>query len=464
MTQPMNMTTDFTASLETEKIVLGCMLSKHDCALAVRDVLQPEDFYFSSYREAYKVILLLIKKDIGVDVTNVYAEIVDTGRGHLEKNWVYFLTEACQSSAKSPYLDNYIDILRKKRIHRDLLFLLQEQTELVSQPVSDVFETIENLRQKLFKIDRNVPSPISKYDLDEFTKEFPDILEIHETYKKEGTIISKGIMTGYRDIDNLTQGLRPGNFVIIAARPSIGKTSLGLNIAYNMSQNDGLKSAFFSFEMGSHELTSRLISISSQVENQKIYSGKMTEDELERVRECGHKFKRDIEIFDEDERTISDIRRKARRKKETDGLDIIFIDYLGQIASSGKTRYENRNLEVSEISLALKQLAKSLAVPIVCLAQLSRKPEERQGGHPVLSDLRDSGSLEQDGDLIILLSRAPKDPGRVNHIVVNVAKQRSGPTDTFDMIYNPSTLTFFDNEIPGIDEKAPKSSSVESRY
>ena len=431
---------------DAEKVVIGCIISNEKSALEARDLLQPTDFYYPEHAEIFKAAMNLANKNIGIDLFTLANALRDNGITRFCPEIIAVATDCCQNAGFAPYIENYIDILRQKRIHREIQKLLIEQSVLLAHPISNIYDCVENLRQKLFEIDQQISSKNGIQDADLYLELMPIVRKKFEYFQKEKKVLSDGIMTGYKQLDSLTRGIEDASFVIVAARPSVGKTSFALNVAYNLSKK-GKKSAFFSFEMTASSIMQRLLSTATQIDFSKIDNGDVTESEMRILENAKEKFVRNITIFDDEEKKVADIRRKARRMKETEGLDVIFVDYIGLVESSGKKRYENRQNEVAEISASLKDLAKSLNIPIVCLSQLSRKPVDRLSP-PCMSDLRDSGSLEQDGDIIILLSRVPvDDPGRKNHIVVDVAKQRNGAVGKFDIMYKPETLTFFNVDI-----------------
>lgn len=429
-------------SIDAEKAVLGCIMSDERCALDARDLLQPVDFYFPEHVEIFKAAMNLSKRNIRIDLLTVVNELKNTGITRFHPEIITTATSCCNNSGSVPYLEHYIDILRQKSIQREMQKLLQVQTTLFSHPVTNVYDYVENLRQKLFEIDRQISSKNGMDDADLYLKDMESIKKKYEYFQKEKKILFTGLMTGYKQLDELTQGIDGSSFVIVAARPSVGKTSFALNIAFNMSKK-GKKSAFFSFEMSADQIMRRLLAMATQIDYSEISNGTLSESEMRKLENAKDKFIRNITIFDDEEKKIADVRRKARRMKESKGLDAIFVDYIGLAESSGRKKHENRQNEVAEISASLKDLAKSLNVPVICLSQLSRKPVER-ASPPCMSDLRDSGSLEQDGDIIILLSRVTvDDPGRKNHIVVDVVKQRNGAIGKFDLMCQPETLTFF---------------------
>lgn len=429
-------------SIDAEKAVLGCIMSDERCALDARDLLQPLDFYFPEHVEIFKAAMNLSKRNIRIDLLTVVNELKNTGITRFHPEIITTATSCCNNFGSVPYLEHYIDILRQKSIQREMQKLLQVQTTLFSHPVTNVYDYVENLRQKLFEIDRQISSKNGMEDADLYLKDMESIKKKYEYFQKEKKILFTGLMTGYKQLDELTQGIDGSSFVIVAARPSVGKTSFALNIAFNMSKK-GKKSAFFSFEMSADQIMRRLLAMATQIDYSEISNGTLSESEMRKLENAKDKFIRNITIFDDEEKKIADVRRKARRMKESKGLDAIFVDYIGLAESSGRKKHENRQNEVAEISASLKDLAKSLNVPVICLSQLSRKPVER-ASPPCMSDLRDSGSLEQDGDIIILLSRVTvDDPGRKNHIVVDVVKQRNGAIGKFDLMCQPETLTFF---------------------
>ena len=431
------------SAVPSELIVLGCMLVDSKAADEALEVLRESDFFVPIHHIIFRAMKSCRKKSRELGVVSVGEELAAMEvKVANDLPIVTYLTQCAQKAYIGLDVTTHLDIILEKKTRRDFIRTAEIIYQQSTCETNNLSLTLETCRQMLFKVDSRTThdggrsfSVLNKIERDLAIKESRD-------FRKTGIRLSRGIRTGFSDIDRLTDGLCPGNLCVIAGRPGMGKTALALNLLCNMSVNNKKAAAFFSLEMTSKEIVRRMMSISSQVDYSAIRNSVMDEAQIEELTKDSKKFD-DVKIitYEDMTRTVTEMRRRCRRLKEKGELDIVFIDYLQLIRTEGKN-YENRQVEVAEISRELKSLAIDLDVPVVCLAQLSRKIEERQSGVPVLSDLRESGSVEQDSDLVMFLAPTSTDLARKNHISLYLAKNRHGQTGKIDFIFNGSTLTF----------------------
>jgi replicative DNA helicase len=339
----------------------------------------------------------------------------------------------------------YAKIIKDQSTRRGLAKAGREIHELASQETGNVLELVDEAGRKVFQIAESR----QQGDLRSMQDLMDEALTLLDTMKKNTSGIT-GTATGFIDLDNQLTGLHGGEFLVLAARPGIGKTSLAMNIAIHVALKEQKAVAVFSLEMPSVQLLTRMLATHARVDMKKLRGGRLSPGDEERIQQAANELY-GCKMYVDDTGGLSsfDLRAKARRlKQKEDSLGLIVIDYLQLMHQKGKV--ESRQLEVSEISRGLKQLAKELSVPIIALSQLNRKVEERKGGKPMLSDLRESGAIEQDADVVMFIHReeeeedgAPPPPGRTSMPVeLIVAKQRNGPVGSIDLIFLPEYTRF----------------------
>lgn len=430
-------------NLDAEQSVLGSMfLSKYALQKGVES-LSKDLFYLDAHTKIFSVLNDLLEKNIPVDLTIVTDEL--NKRGWLKQiGDVDYLAEIINSVPTAANVDEYIKIVTEKAILRKLI---EEATNIVT----DSYNSSEELSEILDHAEKKILSVVKTRKGTEF-QSLQDVLlktqsDLEILAQRKGEIT--GLSTGYYDLDKITSGLHPNELIIIAARPAMGKTALAVNLAVNIAQLNKKTVALFNMEMGAEQLAQRILSSVGQIDITKLRNGRLEHDDWKKLNEAVSRLS-DTKIFIDDTpgMTIGEIRAKCRRLDSSeDGLGIVIIDYLQLI--SGSAKYSgNRQQEVSEISRSLKTLAMELNIPVIALAQLSRSVEGRDDKRPILSDLRESGSIEQDADIVAFLYR---DDYYTKEISIDentsksefiIAKHRNGPTTTIDLIFRRNKTTF----------------------
>lgn len=428
-------------SIDAERAVLGSIMLDPEAVLKVADALKPEHFYRGTHATIYQTILVLWGRQEKVDIVTLSEELkrhkqLDKigGSGYLAE-----LTEAVPTAA---HIESYASLVRESAIRRSLLeatLQLQKDALDASKPIDELVTTTES---KLLTLSQGRFDQRFIHVKDHLEEA---ILHLDRIQKKEEI---RGIPSGFISLDHQLGGFQDGNLVILAARPSVGKTSLALNIATNVALRDHLPVGFFSLESSSKELIERLIASTAEIDSFKIQTANLQPSDWSRISESmGELSEAPLFIEDTPALSISDIRAKARRLQLEHGLRFVVVDYL-QLARS--RNLENRVQEVSEISQGLKALARELRCPVLALSQLSRAVEQRgKGSVPLLSDLRDSGSIEQDADVVMFLHREEDGiPSRTATstipVKLTVAKHRNGPVGELTMHFCGSKTKYYE--------------------
>ncbi len=428
-------------NLEAEESVLGAVLLSRDAIGAVSEQgLRSEDFYRPAHQHIFDAVRALYSSGAPVDTVTVADELRRAGL--LDQVGGTEALHALQNA--TPAISNaahYARIVQDTALLRSLIHVAGDIAEIAFGGPDDVTKAVDEAESKVFKVAEQRVTD-STLLLSESIKGVMDRLE--ETFAR-GDIIT-GTATGYHDLDELLSGLQPSTLNIIGARPAMGKTSLGLGMATHVAQTTAKPVLVFSLEMGHNELTQRILSSEAQVESTKMRNGRLSEADWARIGRAIGRLEVPLFLDDNPRVTVMEIRAKARRMKARHGgLALIVIDYV-QLMGGGGTA-ENRQLEVSEISRNLKILARELQVPIVALSQLSRNLESRSDKRPMLSDLRESGSLEQDADVVMFLYRDEvynaESPDKGSAEII-IAKHRSGPIGTKRLVWR-GQYTRFDN-------------------
>lgn len=429
--------------IDAEQSVLGSMFLSKTALEKATESLNKDMFYLDSHKKIFEIIKELDDKKIPIDITTVTNEL-EQKKILNQVGGVAYLTEIVNIVPTAANVDQYIKIIEDKFLRRNLIEAGTEIADFGFTSTEDIGEILDEAEKKIFDVVKNRRGSEFKKIQDVLFKAQAD-LEKLSSIKNEIT----GIPTGYYDIDKLTSGFHENELIIIAARPAMGKTAFALNMAVNMAVNAGKSVALFNMEMGAEQLITRMLASVGQIESSKLRTGRLEHQDWKRVNEAISRLA-DTKIFIDDTpgMTVSEMRAKCRRLSNSeDGLDIVIIDYLQLI--NGSARYAGqRQQEVSEISRSLKTMAMELNVPVIALAQLSRSVEGREDKRPLLSDLRESGSIEQDADIVAFLYR---DDYYTKEISIDentsksefiVAKNRSGPTKTIDLIFRRNTSTF----------------------
>jgi replicative DNA helicase len=420
-------------NLEAEESVLGAMLLSPAAVGTVSEILTAADFYRESHAKAFRAALALWGKGEPVDAITLTNELDE--RSELEA--VGGQARVAELAALVPSTSNvehYARIVKEMATLRGLVRAGQEITRLGQERPGEVTDLVDRAEQVVFELgQQRVTSDFAH--IETLLKEsFERITQLYEA----GSEIT-GIPSGFRELDLLTSGFQPGNLVILAARPSMGKSALGLCIAANLGVRHEVPVALFTLEMSKAEVTQRMMCSEAKVESQRLRSGRLAPDDWPRLTTaCDRLMKAPIYVDDTGSTTIMELRSKARRLKSREpGLGLILVDYL-QLMTSGAS-VENRVQEVSQISRALKVLARDLDVPILAMSQLSRAVEQRHDKRPILSDLRESGSLEQDSDLVAFVYRDEyylgEESDQQGIAEIHLAKHRNGPTGTVKLSF-----------------------------
>ena len=416
--------------LEAEQAILGSMLTDKDAVISAIEVLKEDDFYREDNKLIYSAILNLYNRAEPIDIITVKAELEAMGKfeqvGGLE--YLAELPEKVPTTANS---SKYIKIVEEKSVLRNLIKTANEIIDLGYDPTEDVEAIMEGAEKKIFNImrDKNQKgySPIKDILVDSFT-------ELEELYNRKEHIT--GVPTGFADLDYRTAGLHGSELILVAARPAMGKSAFALNIATNAAMRGNTPVAIFSLEMSKAQLVNRILCSEAMVDSNKVRTGKLEDEDWGKLAEAiGPLSETGIYIDDTPGISVMEIRAKCRKLKLEKNIGLVVIDYLQLVQGSNK-RNGSREQEISEISRSLKILAKELDVPVIALSQLSRAVEQRPDHRPMLSDLRESGAIEQDADIVMFLYRDDyynEDSEKKNVAEVIIAKHRGGSTGTVDL-------------------------------
>jgi replicative DNA helicase len=429
-------------NLEAETAVIGALLIDKDAILSVVEILSADDFYDDRNATIYRAIVSLFEKRVPIDMVTL--------TDHLEKEKELtnvggstHIVSIVNSTPSAANVSHWANIVRNKAILRRLITSAVTISDLGFDEEEDVSAVLDKAEQSLFAVSqkffRQKFIPIK----DVLTEAFDRIDKIH---KEKGAL--RGVSTGFRDLDAKLAGLQKSDLLIIAARPSMGKTSLALNIAEQIAVEAKIPVAFFSLEMSKEQLVDRLISSQAGVDSWKLRTGNLTDEDFPKIGYAmGTLSEAPFFIDDSPGLTVTEIRAKARRLQMEHELGVIFVDYLQLIEGRSKSGDANRVQEISEISRSLKTLARELNVPVVALSQLSRAVEHRPDKRPQLSDLRESGSIEQDADVVMFIYRDDyydenSDKKGVTEILIR--KHRNGPIGNIDLYFNAEQMRFRD--------------------
>ena len=419
-------------NLEAEQAVLGAVLLDSVAIISVMETLKPEDFYRQAHQYIFEAMVELNGDNEPIDLITLSTRL--QAKQHLaEVGGIQYLTELASAVPTAANVGYYAKLVEEKAMLRRLI---RAATEIVSNGYAgaeDVSSLLSEAEMRILEI-ANRKSSSGFVSIKEVLME---VFEKVETlYNTRGT--TTGIPSGFPDLDRMTSGFQRSDLIIVAARPSVGKTAFALNVAQNVAVRAKETVAIFSLEMSAAQLVQRIICAEANVDAGRIRTGNLEGDDWEKLTMAIGTLS-DAEIFIDDTPaiTVADIRAKCRRLKKEKGLGMILIDYLQLIAGRGKAG-ENRQQEVSEISRTLKQIARELEVPVIALSQLSRGVEQRQDKRPMMSDLRESGSIEQDADIVAFLYRDDyydKESEKKNIIEIIIAKQRNGPVGTVELVF-----------------------------
>ena len=434
-------------NIEAEQSVLGAMLIDKEAIAKATEILSAEDFYREAHRVIFSAMLEIYNKNEAVDMITV-TDILRRDNKLEDVGGIAYITSLANVVLTAANVKYHAEIVAEKSVLRQLVKVSTEIAAMGYEANDEVGVLLDTAESRILEISNRKKradfTPISAVLMD-------SVQNIEKLLNNKGGLT--GIPTGFNDLDKLTSGLHPSDFIILAARPSMGKTALALNIVQNVALRahkrvggDPRSVAFFSLEMRKEQLVNRMLCAEANIDSQRLRIGEMKEDDWTHLWDaCDVMSKAKIYIDDTAGITVMDMRSRARRLKAEHGLDLIVVDYLQLMQGSGKRNTSgDRQQEVSEISRSLKALARELDVPVLALSQLSRGVEARQVKRPMLSDLRESGSLEQDADIVAFLYREDYyNPETENkHTELIIAKHRNGPVDTVNLFFHKQFTKF----------------------
>lgn len=426
---------------DAEASLLGALLIDADAIVKIADIVRPEDFYEERHQRIYEAILSLYEKHSPIDVLTLSDQL--KGSGFLDMvGGAAYLTELTNFVPTATHVEQYADIVSQKALRRRLIKASQEIVGLGYDEARGLQELIEEAETRLFEVSqRHVKQDITSIETI-LTESFDRLDELH---KDKGKI--RGVPTGFKDMDNILAGLQKSDLFILAARPSMGKTAFSLNLAHNVAVKSNEAVLIFSLEMSKEQLVDRMLAMESGVDAWALRTGNLTDTDFEKIGQAmGTLSEAQIYIDDTPGITVSDLRTKARREAHLRPLGLIIVDYL-QLMSGG-SRFGgdgNRVQEISEISRGLKGIARELNVPLVALSQLSRSVESRHPQIPQLADLRESGSIEQDADVVAFIYREEyynPETDRKNLTDIFIKKHRNGPTGAVELYFDREKQRF----------------------
>lgn len=418
--------------IEAEQAIIGSMLTDKDAVIAAVEVLQEQDFYREDNKIIYSAILNLYNRAEPIDIITLKSELKSMGKfeavGGLE-----YIVQLPDKVPTTSNVEQYIKIVEEKSMLRALIKTADELITLGYDPTQEVEQVIDTAEKKIFQVmqkkNQKGYSSIKDILVDTFT-------QLEQLYNQKESIT--GVPTGFVDLDYRTSGLHNSDLILVAARPAMGKSAFALNIATNAAVRAKVPVAIFSLEMSKEQMTNRILCSEAMVDSAKVRTGKIDDDEWAKLAATsGELSEAGIYIDDTTGISIMEIRAKCRKMKLEKNIGLVVIDYLQLVQGSNK-KGGSREQEIAEISRSLKILAKEIDVPVIALSQLSRAPEQRIDHRPMLSDLRESGSIEQDADIVMFLYRDDyynEDTEKKNIAEVIIAKHRSGATGTVELLW-----------------------------
>lgn len=434
-------------SQEAEEAVIGSMLLDQEAVIQASEKLKEQDFYNPRYKVLFSAIVELQQEGRPADLVTLVNKLHEKNAAE-DISSVEFLSNIISAVPTSANVRYYADIVQQKSQLRDLIRTTEDITNRCYQDSSNVSELMEDTERNIFQL---VQGRAASEDFTPIQDIALETLEsIQSAAQNSGTVT--GLSTGFRDLDYRTAGLQRSDLILIAARPSMGKTAFALNIAEYVAMVNHVPTAIFSLEMSKVQLAKRLVSMNSKVDSQHIRTGTLEDDEWAKITESSIILgESSLFIDDTGSISINELRSKCRKLKMEQGLGLVIIDYLQLMSGSSSNKNISRQQEISDISRSLKSLARELDCPVIALSQLSRKVEEREDKRPILSDLRESGAIEQDADVVMFLYRDEyytKDASTQKGVTeVIIGKQRNGPTCTVKLKWLGQYTKFANLEI-----------------
>jgi replicative DNA helicase len=430
--------------IEAENCLLGSLIIDKNAIIKVVDFLRPRDFYKKNHNDIYDVIVGLFKKGENIDLLSISSALKERNI-FKDIGGSSYLTDLVNSVPTASHVLSYAKIVQKKRILRDLIDSSRDIESLAYKESEDIHELLDRAEKRIFKI--------AEHSLDQSFIPIKDNIEeaferIDKLSKFKGSL--RGIETGFTGLDNMLSGLQKSDLIVLAARPSLGKSSLAFNIALNAASNNKIPVGIFSLEMSKDQIIDRFISTISGIDLWKIRTGRLSSDgddnDFQKIqRALAILSETDIYIDDSATSDVLQMRAMTRRLQADKGLGLVIVDYLQLIDSGRNSGYDSMVQQMSVISRSLKGLAKELNVPVLAISQLSRAVEQRTPQIPRLSDLRESGSIEQDSDVVLFIHREDKyrqETARKNIADIMVAKHRNGPIGKIELYFDEQTATF----------------------
>ncbi len=429
-------------NIEAEQSILGSLMLSKEAIIKIADLVKPKDFYHPAHETIYETIIDLYENREPIDLLSLSNRLKEKGKLE-EIGGQSYLTTLVNSVPTAAHIDHYGKIVQKKSTLRRLIDAASQIVNLGYDEEKEADVLLDQAEQKIFNVSRNYLhqdfSPIKPILEEAFDR-------IDEVHKNKGKL--RGLPTGFYELDNILAGLQNSNLIILAARPSLGKTSLAMDIARNVATREKIPVGIFSLEMSQEELIDRLLCSQANIDLWKLRTGRLSSegenDDFSRIGQAmGALSEAPIFIDDAASSSIMEMRTMARRLQAEHGLGLIIVDYIQMMKS--QSSIENRVQEISEISRSLKSLARELKIPVLALSQLSRAIESRDGQFPRLSDLRESGSIEQDADVVLFIYRedkVKKDVEQKNVADIVIAKHRNGPVGQVKLYFNENYASF----------------------
>lgn len=419
--------------LDAEKSIIGAILLDADAIATVVQTLKPEQFYKEAHSDIVKAIFQLFEKREPIDLVTLTAQLKKNAK--LDKvGGAGYLSELASGVPTAAHVTQYAQIIRDHWVKRQLIAASSKISQSAYEETEDVRELLDEAEQSVFALSQEQLRQNFLPLKDALAESFDRLDELH---KKKGGL--RGVPTGFWDLDSRLAGMQDSNLLILASRPGQGKTSLALNIAAHVAVGEGLPVGIFSLEMSKEELVDRLLVSQAEVDAWKLKTGKLDDQDFDRLQEAmGVLADAPLFIDDTPAANLMEIRTKARRLQVESGLKLLIVDYLQLIHARN---LENRVQEVSEISQSLKNLARELKIPVIACSQLSRAVEQRGTRKPQLADLRESGAIEQDADVVMFLWRA--DPENIEEVKLDIQKHRNGPTGEIDLTFKAERVKFY---------------------
>jgi len=431
-------------NIEAEQSVLGSLMLDKNAIIKVSDIIYPECFYRTAHQIIFETMLELFEGNEPIDLLSISNKLEEKNKLK-DIGGTSYLTDLVNTVPSAANILHYAKIVQKKKIHRDLIDAAYDITHLGYQEVENVENLLDEAEKRIFSISQKSIKQYFTPIKPALEEAFERIDALHKGNKKS----LRGISTGFIDLDNILTGLQKSNLVILASRPSLGKTTLSLDLARHIAVNEKVPVGIFSLEMSSSEIVDRLICSQARVGLWKLRAGQLSSsgenNDFSKIQNAiGTLSETPIFIDDTPGASVMELRTKARRLQAEHGLGIVVVDYL-QLMEEPRIRTENLVQKITEISRGLKALARELDIPVLALSQLSRAVEQRSPQIPRLSDLRESGSLEQDADVVLFIHREDlykKDTERKNIAEIHIAKHRNGPRGIVDLFFNENFVCF----------------------